>query len=114
MKLEEITVTGMTCASCSARVEKVVGNLAGVKTANVNLATEKLHLEYDDGQVSFDAVRKAVEEAGYGLERGEKTRHVVIPMEGMTCASCVAHIEKAVREALRRERRRGEPCHGEG
>ncbi len=96
MKLEEIPVTGMTCASCSARVEKVVGKLPGVKAASVNLATEKLHLEYDEGQVSFDVVRKAVEDAGYGLERSETSKHVVIPVDGMTCASCVAHIEKAV------------------
>ena len=96
MKLEEITVTGMTCASCSARVEKVVGKLPGVSAASVNLATEKLHLEYDEGQVTFEGVKKAVEEAGYGLERQEETKHVVIPVEGMTCASCVAHIEKAV------------------
>jgi Cu+-exporting ATPase len=96
MKLEEIAVTGMTCASCSARVEKVVGKLPGVKAASVNLATEKLHLEYDEGQVSFDIVQKAVEEAGYGLERKETSKHVVIPVDGMTCASCVAHIEKAV------------------
>jgi len=44
MKTEEMTVTGMTCASCSARVEKVVGKLEGVAKASVNLATEKLHL----------------------------------------------------------------------
>ncbi|MGA2615663.1 MAG: heavy metal translocating P-type ATPase [Spirochaetia bacterium] len=96
MKLEEIVVTGMTCASCSARVEKVVGKLPGVKAASVNLATEKLHLEYDEAQVSFDIVQEAVEEAGYGLERSETSKHVVIPVDGMTCASCVAHIEKAV------------------
>jgi Cu+-exporting ATPase len=96
VKLEEIPVTGMTCASCSARVEKIVGKIAGVKAASVNLATEKLHLEYDEGQVTLASVKKAVEEAGYGLECREETRHVVIPVEGMSCASCVAHIEKAV------------------
>ena len=98
MKLEEITVTGMTCASCSARVEKVVAELPGVRTASVNLVTEKLTLAYDEGRVSFEAVREAVEEAGYGLERKEENKRVVIPVEGMTCASCVAHIEKAVGE----------------
>ena len=96
MKVEEIAVTGMTCASCSARVEKVLGQLSGVKTANVNLATEKLHLEYDESQVTFDAVQKAVQDAGYGLERAEETKRVTIPIEGMSCASCVANIEKAV------------------
>ena len=96
MKLEELTVTGMTCASCSARVEKVVGKLDGVASASVNLATERMRLEYDDSLVSFDAVKKAVEGAGYGLERKEEAKHVVIPIEGMTCASCVARIEKVV------------------
>jgi Cu+-exporting ATPase len=96
LKLEEVTVTGMTCASCSARVEKVVGKLPGVRTASVNLAAEKLRLEYDEGRVTFENVKKAVEEAGYGLERRETAKHVVIPVQGMTCASCVAHIEKAI------------------
>jgi P-type Cu+ transporter len=96
MKLEEMTVTGMTCASCSARVEKVVGKLPGVSVASVNLATEKLHLEYDEGLVSFGAVKKAVEGAGYGLERKDESKRVTIPIEGMTCASCVARIEKVV------------------
>ncbi|MGA2765598.1 MAG: heavy metal translocating P-type ATPase [Spirochaetia bacterium] len=96
MKLEEMTVTGMTCASCSAHVEKAAAGLEGVASASVNLATEKLRLEYDEGQVSFDAIRKAVEDAGYGLERQDASKRVTIPIEGMTCASCVATIEKAV------------------
>ncbi|HYW82748.1 MAG TPA: heavy metal translocating P-type ATPase, partial [Spirochaetia bacterium] len=96
MKIEEMTVTGMTCASCSARVEKVVGKLEGVAKASVNLATEKLHLEYDESRVQTDAVRKAVEAAGYGLLEQEKAKHVTIPIGGMTCASCSARIEKVV------------------
>jgi P-type Cu+ transporter len=96
MKTEELTVTGMTCASCSARVEKVVGKLAGVQVATVNLATEKLHLEYDEAVLPAEAVRKAVEAAGYGLRRQETTKHVTIPIGGMTCASCSARIEKVV------------------
>jgi P-type Cu+ transporter len=96
MKTEELTVTGMTCASCSARVEKVVGKLAGVRVAAVNLATEKLHLEYDEGVLPPEAVQKAVEAAGYGLLRQETAKHVTIPIGGMTCASCSARIEKVV------------------
>jgi P-type Cu+ transporter len=86
----------MTCASCSARVERVVGKLDGVASASVNLATEKMRLEYDEGRTSIDAVRGAVEAAGYGLLRKDPDRQVTIPVEGMTCASCVARIEKAV------------------
>ena len=96
MRTEDMTVTGMTCASCSARVEKVVGKLEGVAKASVNLATEKLHLEYDETRVQTDAVRKAVEAAGYGLLNEEKSKHVTIPIGGMTCASCSARIEKVV------------------
>ena len=96
MRTEELTVTGMTCASCSARVEKVVGKLNGVAKATVNLATEKLHLEYDESLLQADAVKKAVEAAGYGLREPEKTKHVTIPIGGMTCASCSARIEKVV------------------
>jgi Cu+-exporting ATPase len=96
MKTEDLVVTGMTCASCSARVEKVVGRLEGVTKATVNLATEKLHLEYDEGVLQTAAVRKAVEAAGYGLQEPQKAKHVTIPIEGMTCASCVMRIEKAV------------------
>jgi Cu+-exporting ATPase len=96
MKTDELTVTGMTCASCSARVEKVVGKMAGVKTASVNLATEKLRLEYDEGLVTEDAVRAAVEKAGYGIAKRETAKRVVIPVDGMTCASCSARIEKVV------------------
>jgi Cu+-exporting ATPase len=86
----------MTCASCSARVEKVVGKLDGVKTASVNLATEKLHLEYDETRLTTDVVRTTVEKAGYGLQEPEKAKHVTIPVDGMTCASCSARIEKVV------------------
>jgi P-type Cu+ transporter len=96
MRTEEMTVTGMTCASCSARVEKVVGKLHGVAKASVNLATEKLHLEYDENRLPADAIRKAVEAAGYGLREPDKGKHVTIPIEGMTCASCTARIEKVV------------------
>jgi len=96
MLTEDITVTGMTCASCSARVEKVVGRLAGVRTVSVNLATEKLHLEYDEALLGREGVRKAVEAAGYGLHEPSTTKHVTMPIEGMTCASCSARIEKVV------------------
>jgi P-type Cu+ transporter len=96
VKTEEMTITGMTCASCSARVERVVGKLEGVASASVNLATEKLQLQYDEGRVSPETVQKAVEAAGYGLVRKESAKRVSIPIEGMTCASCVARIEKVV------------------
>jgi len=96
MRTEELRVTGMTCAACSARVEKVVGRLQGVRTASVNLATEKLRLEYDESLLSAETVTAAVENAGYGIAPVETARRLVIPIGGMTCAACSARIEKVL------------------
>ncbi len=74
MKVDELTVTGMTCASCSARVEKVVGKLAGVKSASVNLATEKLSLEYDEAVLSEEQVAQAVRKRGTGSLRSRRPK----------------------------------------
>jgi Cu+-exporting ATPase len=74
----------------------VVGKLTGVASAGVNLATEKLHVEYDEVRVSRGLMKEAVEKAGYGLMLDSPPKHVTIPIEGMTCTSCVARIEKVV------------------
>jgi Cu+-exporting ATPase len=60
----ELTITGMTCASCSARVEKALGKIAGVHTALVNLATERASVT-TDGAVSAAQLVGAIEKAGY-------------------------------------------------
>jgi Cu+-exporting ATPase len=63
----------------------------------VNLATEKLSLEFDDAVLSEEQVAEAVRKAGYGIApRQEEAKRITIPIEGMTCASCVARIEKVV------------------
>lgn len=64
MKLK-FNVTGMTCAACSARVEKVTGQVAGVSNVEVNLLAGKMTLEADSEQVT-DAIIAAVKNAGYG------------------------------------------------
>ena len=61
----QLDVQGMTCASCSATVERVVGKLPGVQTANVNLAAETLTLDYDPAEISLQQVVGAIAEAGY-------------------------------------------------
>ena len=61
--MEQYTVTGMSCAACSARVEKAVSKLEGVSACSVSLLTNSMGVE---GSVSAAAVIKAVEEAGYG------------------------------------------------
>jgi Cu+-exporting ATPase len=86
-----LPVEGMTCASCVGRVEKALSAIPGVSEANVNLATEAATVRADQG-VALNALRAAVEKAGYTV--GEQT--VQLSIEGMTCASCVARVEKAL------------------
>jgi Cu+-exporting ATPase len=86
----------MTCASCSARVEKVSSRLPGVSEANVNLATEKLSITFDDSQLSLDKVQEAIAKAGYQAAPEVTAKEVTVPIAGMTCAACSARIEKQV------------------
>ncbi len=87
----DIPIEGMTCASCVARVEKALQAVPGVSRASVNLATERAAVEFTDG-VDFRAVVRAVDTAGYAVR--ENTTELAI--EGMTCASCVGRVEKAL------------------
>jgi Cu+-exporting ATPase len=86
-------VQGMTCASCVARVERSLTAIPGVADAAVNLATEGATVKADNS-VSLDLLRAAVEKAGYNV--GEQT--VRLHIDGMTCASCVARVEKALKQ----------------
>ena len=66
-KKEIFPVTGLGCAACAARVNKVLNSCEGVEEANVNYASATALVSYDDSKCSPEALRKAVEEAGYGL-----------------------------------------------
>ena len=89
----ELPITGMTCASCVARTERAIGKVEGVDKAAVNLATEKATVTFDPGAVSTGDLVAAVEGAGYGVVTAQET----LPIIGMTCASCVSRVEKALR-----------------
>ncbi len=90
-----LAITGMTCASCSGRVEKALLKVPGVAQATVNLATEKATVT-GDGSVKPSelarAVGDAVRQAGYGVV----THEVTLQIGGMTCASCVGRVEAAL------------------
>ncbi|MDO8774458.1 MAG: heavy metal translocating P-type ATPase [Burkholderiaceae bacterium] len=87
-----LPVEGMTCASCVARVEKALSAIPGVGEASVNLATEAASVRADRS-VTSETLRGAVEKAGYSV----KEQSVRLSVEGMTCASCVARVEKALK-----------------
>jgi Cu+-exporting ATPase len=93
MRKTQLKITGMTCASCVARVEKAIRETKGVEQANVNLATEIATFVYDPAQISIEDIVHSIKDAGYGVE--EET--VTLPVRGMTCASCQARIENALK-----------------
>ena len=89
-----LAVEGMTCASCVAHVEEALTEVPGVASASVNLATEKAVIEFDPRKATPTIFAEALDDAGYGAA----TDKIAINVGGMTCASCVAHVEEALVE----------------
>ncbi|MDR2296292.1 MAG: heavy metal translocating P-type ATPase [Clostridiales Family XIII bacterium] len=97
MERRILSIRGMTCAACAQRIERTVRKLPGVAQAGVNLAGEKLFVEYDAAALRLAAIKEAVHKLGYeAAERSTDTR-VVIPIGGMSCAACAQRVEKALK-----------------
>lgn len=92
MKQLELGIEGMTCASCSSRIEHALGRLPGVTQANVNLATARASINYDEAQLPVKQITTAISETGYTPVIDEYE----IGVGCMTCASCTARVEKAL------------------
>jgi P-type Cu+ transporter len=88
-----LKIRGMTCASCVGRVERALQKVPGVIAASVNLATEEAHVVADPARVDTQTLAGAVKNAGYEAE----VAHLTFAIGGMSCASCVARVEGAVR-----------------
>ncbi len=97
-KNEQLTIDGMTCTACASAVERAVGGLEGVDTAAVNFATETLQVEFNPRRVDLEAISRAVHDAGYSAAPRRRLQRLELPIEGMTCASCVARVEDAIRD----------------
>ncbi|MES2845132.1 MAG: heavy metal translocating P-type ATPase [Pseudomonadota bacterium] len=89
--IDSISILGMTCASCVGRVERAIEKVPGVFSASVNLATERADVRYAAEPVR-EAVIAAIRETGYEVEAAT----MEVGIEGMTCASCVGRVEKAI------------------
>ncbi len=87
-----LPIEGMTCASCVARVEKALEKVEGVDAVSVNLTTERAEVQ-THGPVNVSALVEAVEAAGYSVPASS----IDLAVEGMTCASCVGRVERALR-----------------
>jgi Cu+-exporting ATPase len=90
-KQVNLNITGMTCAACSSRIEKVLNRMDDVD-ASVNLTTEKATVEYDSENVDISDITGKIEKLGYGVEM-EKAE---FDITGMTCAACSNRIEKVL------------------
>ena len=88
-----LPIRGMTCASCAAHVEGALSSLQGIAEVKVNVATGKAVVEATR-EIPLEEFARAVEKAGYELE----TERIELSVQGMTCASCVAHVEGALRK----------------
>ncbi len=89
-----IDVIGMTCASCSARIEKQLNKLDGVDSALVNLLANKAVVEFDNTKLDKKTIVKTIEKTGYEVPLKRTTMFI----EGMTCAACSARVEKALQK----------------
>lgn len=89
-----LPVTGMTCANCVATVERNVRKLEGVREANVNFASERLSLVYDDALLSTADIIARVRKAGYDVPE----RTVELAVVGMDCVNCAQSVERALRK----------------
>lgn len=86
-----IPVKGMTCSACSARIEKALNKIEGVK-ASVNLAIETASVQIEPNQSSPMEVINKIEKLGFTVP----TEEVVVTIRGMTCAACSTRIEKVI------------------
>ncbi|WP_277997047.1 heavy metal translocating P-type ATPase [Neomoorella humiferrea] len=88
-----LPIMGMSCAACVAKVEKALKNMAGVVDARVNLVAGKATVEYFPDQVGVPQMARTIQEIGYEVPEEE----VLLTVRGMSCAACVARVEKAVK-----------------
>lgn len=96
MQSRTLKIEGMTCAACAKAVERASKKLDGVIESNVNFATEKLNVSFDDSKLVLSDIQAAIEKAGYKalIEATTKT----LKIEGMTCAACAKAAERAAKK----------------
>ncbi|HDH04237.1 MAG TPA: heavy metal translocating P-type ATPase [Nitrospirae bacterium] len=88
----DIPITGMTCASCASRIQNALSEINGVESAAVNFAAERATVFYNPSVTAVDNLIKTIKDRGYGVS----ISMVTIPIKGMTCASCVNKVQKAL------------------
>ena len=89
---KEITlgVSGMTCSACALNIEKILNKKEGVDTVAVNLELGRAKVSFEPSLISPQEIEEAIESIGYKVEKDK----VTLNLQGMSCASCAANIEK--------------------
>jgi Cu+-exporting ATPase len=87
-----IPITGMTCTTCAATIEKGLADTVGVERADVNFASEKAVVQYDPSKINITKIKDSISKIGYGVA----TQKSIFPVGGMTCASCAARVEDPI------------------
>jgi len=92
-----LKITDMSCASCAQAVEKGLKKADGVSEAQVNFAAEKAYITFNPNQSSREKLVEVVKNTGYGVK--EEKEKLSFEIDGMTCASCSAAVEKALNKS---------------
>jgi Cu+-exporting ATPase len=92
LKSVDLPITGMSCASCVAKIEKGLKKLKGVSDAKVNFATERATVTFDPSRAGLGDFVSTIRDLGYEASVEKAT----LPIHGMSCASCVNKVEKAL------------------
>ena len=95
---ETYKVDGMTCAACSAAVERVTSRLEGVSSVSVNLNMKKMQIEYDSDLVTKDKIFEKINKAGFQPSDDIEEKNVIIPIDGMECSACAIAVEKSIKK----------------
>jgi len=87
-----IHITGMTCTTCAAIIEKGLTDTPGVERASVSFASGRASVEYDPSKINLAKIEDTISQLGYGVA----AKKSIFPVTGMTCASCVARVDEAL------------------
>ncbi|PRX19236.1 Cu+-exporting ATPase [Orenia metallireducens] len=95
-----LKIVGMSCSSCANTIQKKLNSLDGIIDANINIATEKGQVKYDDSKIDVESILKGVEDAGYQaiLDEEKNTEKITLKIKGMSCTSCANKVEKTLGE----------------
>jgi Cu+-exporting ATPase len=89
----DLPISGMTCGACAARLQKALARAEGIQAADVNFATERARVQFDDSVTDVPSVVRIVERSGFSVPE----QHFSFDIGGMTCAACATRVEKALR-----------------